>query len=277
MTDNRMQIKLTQMLHWFHDYCVEHNLRYYVIGGTLLGAIRHQGFIPWDDDIDVGMPRADYERLIELLKDYKGEYRLESPKQYSGKIICTYAKLYHTGTTLIEKSIYNLKKGIYVDIFPVDGFGQTEEDGRKYYRKVAFWDSLLTARICAVRKGRSFVKNAAAVAGKLLPMRIDKLVQKVDALCAARDFDSCEYVGVMMSAYRMREMMPKSYYGTPKLCNFEGIQVYGVENAEGYLTQLYGDWRKLPPEEKRVSLHDHVYMNLNESYLDESQENVSSD
>ena len=269
MTDNVMQKKLTQMLGWFHDYCVEHDLRYYLIAGTMLGAARHQGFIPWDDDIDVGMPRTDYERLIELLKDHKGEYQLESPKYYSGKIICTYAKLYHTGTTLIERSIYNLKKGIYIDVFPLDGFGQTKEDGWEHNRKVAFMDNLLAVRVCAVRKGRGFIKNAAAVAGKLLPVSINGLIRKIDTLCAHRNFDECEYVGNMMSVYRLKEMMPRSFYGKPTLYSFEGIQAYGVERPEEYLTQLYGDWRKLPPVEKRVSHHEHVYLNLNKSYLEE--------
>ena len=268
MTNNQMQMKLTHMLSWFHDYCVEHNLRYYLVAGTMLGAARHQGFIPWDDDIDVGMPRADYEKLIDLLKDHKGTYQLESPKHNCGKIIQTYAKLFDTTTTLIERSVYNLKRGIYIDVFPLDGFGQTKEDGLKHNKKVAFLDNLLSVRVCAVRKGRSFIKNAAATLGNVLPINEGKLIRKIDKICASRDFDQYKYVGNMMSVYRHKEMMPKSYYGTPKLYSFEEIQVYGVEDAESYLTHLYGDWRKLPPVEKRVSLHDHVYLNLNKSYLE---------
>ncbi len=270
MANNELQEKLTQMLGWFHAYCTEHDLRYYLIGGTMLGAARHQGFIPWDDDVDVGMPRRDYEKLIALMKDDVGEYRLESPRQYTGKIIASYAKLYHTGTTLIEESIYNLKKGIYIDVFPLDGAGQTREDGIQHYQPIVFWDNILATRVCTVRKGRSFVKNAAAVAGKILPISIGWLIQKLDSMCASRDFDQCEYVGNLMSVYRKKEIMPKAIYGEPTIYRFEGLQVCGVENADGYLTHVYGDWRQLPPEEKRVSLHTHVYMNLNESYLDES-------
>lgn len=69
--DVELKQKLTEMLAWFHNYCVEHNLRYYVLGGTMLGAVRHKGFIPWDDDIDVGMPRADYEKFAQLMESEK--------------------------------------------------------------------------------------------------------------------------------------------------------------------------------------------------------------
>ena len=71
--DVELKQKLTEMLAWFHNYCVEHNLRYYVLGGTMLGAVRHKGFIPWDDDIDVGMPRADYEKFAQLMESEKKE------------------------------------------------------------------------------------------------------------------------------------------------------------------------------------------------------------
>jgi len=263
-----LQKKLTQMLGWFHEYCVEHGLRYYMIGGTMLGAARHQGFIPWDDDVDVGMPRKDYEKLVKLLSQPNGQYVVESPKYFSDKIICTYGKMYHTGTTLIEKSKFNLKKGIYLDIFPLDGFGPTVEDGVKHLKKVTLLDNLLMIRICAFRKGRSFLKNASAMLGWVLPININKLIGKIDALCASRDFDQEAYVGNLMSVYRQREIMPRSYYGTPTLYRFENLQVYGVEDYEGYLTQVYGDWRKMPPVEQRVSKHDHVYMNLEESYLE---------
>ena len=76
---NDLQESLLKMLHWFHDYCIEHDLTYYVLGGTLLGAVRHHGFIPWDDDVDIGMPRDDYERLMELLSSQEGNYLLETP------------------------------------------------------------------------------------------------------------------------------------------------------------------------------------------------------
>ena len=267
MIDPKLQKRLTEMLRWFHAFCAEHDICYYLIGGTMLGAARHQGFIPWDDDIDVGVPRSDYERLMELLREPIDGYVGECAKFHEGKVSFAYGKLYDTGTTLIDNSRYSSRKGIYIDIFPLDGFGDTREDGLAHFKKIKFLENILAIRVCAVRKGRSLLKNAAAIAGKLLPVDDQKLIRKIDALCAGRDFDRCQYVGNMMSVYREREMMPKSFFGTPTLCTFEDIQVYGVENAESYLAQLYGDWRKLPPLEARVSKHEHIYINLDEPYM----------
>ena len=80
---NEMQSKLLDMMKWFHGYCEENGLRYYALGGTALGAVRHGGFIPWDDDLDVGMPRADYDRMISLCENGTGNtrYRIEAPGQ----------------------------------------------------------------------------------------------------------------------------------------------------------------------------------------------------
>ena len=116
---NEMQTRLREMMQSFHGFCVKHNLRYYLVAGTCLGAVRHKGFIPWDDDIDVGMPRADYNRFIELVKTEKmGEnYAVEDPLE-NDDYIYAFAKMYDTSTTLIENTANKLKRGIYIDIFP---------------------------------------------------------------------------------------------------------------------------------------------------------------
>lgn len=258
---------LADMLRWFHNYCEKHGLRYYMVAGTMLGAARHQGIIPWDDDIDVAMPRPDYEKLIELLRKPQDSYVVESPKYHAGRILLATAKLYHTGTTLVEKNKCPIKKGIYIDIFPLDGVGNSLEEGLQSLKKVIFLDNLRAAKVCSVRKGRSLMKNAVAFFGGLLPLRMEKLVRKIDDVCARRNFDDCEYVAIMTSTYRQKDIMPKSYFGTPTLYSFEGFEACGVEQADAYLTHLYGDWRQFPPEEQRVTRHEAIYMNLSEPYM----------
>ena len=116
---NQQQEKLLKILSWFHEYCGRYDLRYYVLGGTMLGAVRHNGFIPWDDDIDVGMPRSDYERLRELSKSIKnqGNYLIEFPGEDNPEYSYFAAKVYDTSTTLIEKQRKPIKRGIYLDVF----------------------------------------------------------------------------------------------------------------------------------------------------------------
>ena len=102
---NGIQLKLLEMFKWYHEFCVDNNLKYYALGGTMLGAIRHKGFIPWDDDIDVGMPRDDYNKFIELTCNKKfGKYIVESIYDNNPDYYYGYSKLYDTSTTLIEKT-----------------------------------------------------------------------------------------------------------------------------------------------------------------------------
>ena len=134
----KLQKRICMILSDFHDFCVENNLQYYAIGGTLLGAMRHHGFIPWDDDADVGMPREDFNRLCELLngKKIKNQYLLESPLSPDKKYTFPYCKLYDTKTTLIENTRIKLVRGVYIDIFPLDGLGNTKEECKKNYKRI---------------------------------------------------------------------------------------------------------------------------------------------
>ena len=150
---NEFQGKLLEMLTWLHEFLQKNHLNYYVIGGTMLGAVRHQGFIPWDDDADIAMPRKDYEKLIDLLKDPVDHYVVESvhspAKDYSYLI----AKLYDTNTTLIDASKTLPKRGLFIDIFPLDGIGETKEDGVKNYKKIKRMCHLHAVKVCRRKKG----------------------------------------------------------------------------------------------------------------------------
>ena len=122
---NPLQQKLLGMLTWLIKYIDDNNIRYYIIGGTMLGAVRHEGFIPWDDDIDIAVPRNDYERLIDLLKSPVDHYVIESPKGEAEDYVYSYAKLYDLNTSMTELARKNVKRGVYIDIFPLDGIGNS--------------------------------------------------------------------------------------------------------------------------------------------------------
>ena len=272
---NELQEKLLDIMAWFHNFCVKENLRYYVIGGTFLGAIRHKGFIPWDDDIDVGMPRRDYEKLITVFQNENNhkidKFKLETPYSNASDYLYTFSKLYDTTTTMVEKLRIECKRGIYLDIFPLDGIGDTKEEAYKNFKKIDFLNMFLMTRVCAIRKSRSFYKNAAIVVSRIIPNFIidnKKLSQKVDQLCKKLDFDTSNYVCNCMSPYRSTEIIEKRLLGKPTEYQFESITVYGPEYYDEYLKHIFGDYRKFPPKEKQVSHHDFVMFDLNKSYLE---------
>ena len=266
-----LQEKLLDILKWFSSFCEENNLRYYLLGGTMLGAMRHEGFIPWDDDIDVGMPRADYERMAQILSENPSEqYAFETPNTEETDYYYPFSKIYDTSTTLIENTKHQIKRGIYIDVFPLDGIGNTEEEAKINYKKVKKIYQLLMTRVGKVRKGRGFVKNAAVVLMQAIPKFIlndKKILKQLDAACAERSFDDCEYIGNLVGNWWEKEIIPKEIMGEPTDCTFEGLTVKGPANADKYLTYIYGDWRKLPPEEKRISHHDFILIDLYKSYL----------
>lgn len=267
---NVIQSRLCEMLGWFHSYCEEHNLTYYAVGGTLLGAVRHKGFIPWDDDVDVAMPREDYNRLISLMYgggNDGGVYVLEQPLS-NKDFVYPFCKLYDTRTTLTEHTRYNTTRGLYLDIFPLDGAGDSERESVKIFKKINGKINWLNTKICAVRKGRAFYKNAAIILSRMLPGKsAQRLIRELNEQCSSRSFYKDEYVCNFFGNWYEKELAKREWFGKPELYAFENITVCGPRDAHSYLTRVYGDYMKLPPEEKRVSHHDYVYIDLENSYL----------
>ena len=267
-----MQIMLLDMLKWFHGFCEENKITYYVLGGTMLGAIRHNGYIPWDDDIDLGIPREDYNRLLTNKARFfskEDRYALESYLDGDWRFDYANAKLYDTSTTLIENRRTRLKRGIFLDIFPLDGAGDNKNEIDANYGSIKRNLELLAVRSSAVRKGRNWWKNLMVRIFSILPYRFynnHKLISDINIRCGLKRFDECEYAGNLIGIYKNREIMPRSYFGKPTLYNFEDIKVYGPEQYDEYLTHLYGDWRQLPPIDKQVSHHDFIELNLHKSY-----------
>lgn len=265
-----LQEKLLELLKWYDQFCRKNNLRYYAIGGTILGAMRHKGFIPWDDDIDVGMPRSDYEKLKQLAKTECGKFRFETYDTEADDYCYAFTKLYDTTTTLVERKRVNVVRGVYIDVFPIDGIGNSKEEGYRNYQLFKKTCQLFETSVSGIREGRSLIKNAAVFACKLIPRIIlnpRSLRIKLNEICMQHDFDQCKYGGNLFGAYWEREILDLSLLGTPKDYKFEDMMIAGPENADGYLTHIYHDWRKLPPKEKQVTHHDFIHLDLEKPYM----------
>lgn len=270
---NEMQSMMLDMIKWFHSFCLKHNIKYYVVGGTMLGAVRHKGFIPWDDDVDIAIPRNDYEKLLAnkeiWLKDEK-RYFLESYHDGNDDFAYPYAKVYDIQTSLVEKNRHHTKRGIFIDVFPLDGIGPTREDAIINYSTIQKKLNLLFARTLEVKKNRKMVKNVAIVISRLIPsfmLSNHKLIAKIDKLCSVRDFESSNYVGNLVGNWGIKEIMPRQYLGTPTLYRFEDTEVFGPENYDDYLTNVYNNWRQLPPIEKQKSDHNYLFVDLHKPYV----------
>ncbi len=276
-----MQEKLLEMIKWFHNWCVEHDLTYFAVGGTMLGAARHQGFIPWDDDLDVGMPRADYIRMCELLEQEQNEqlakgmrprYMVETIYMKRRDYLVPHAKIFDTETELIEHKKLPMKRGIFIDILPLDGTGETVEASKAFFAPIARRLDFLATRVCAVRKGRAPLKNLAVRISHCIPDKFyddNAKMREIDQLCQQHPYETSTYVADLYGIKREKEIMPRTFFGRPKLYRFEDAEIYGVEDQERYLTHLFGNWREYPPIAEQVTHHDYISCDLNRSYLED--------
>lgn len=266
-----LQRKLLEMLIWLDHFCRDHNLQYYAIGGTLLGAMRHQGFIPWDDDIDIGMPRPDYEQLKYLMKnEIFDRYLLETENSNNWEYCYPFSKLYDTTTTLVENVRTGLKRGIYIDIFPIDGIGKGDNPDIRWYSKIKRKYSLYLTRVAGIRKGRNPLKNFSIKVMQIFPQFIIddvKLRKDISVMCQKYSLYDSKWAGNLVGNWWKKEIIPSYFFGKPVEYLFEGFKIYGVERADEYLTALYGEWRKLPPVYAQVSHHDYLKCDLNNGYL----------
>jgi lipopolysaccharide cholinephosphotransferase len=191
-----LQEKLVEMLHWFNNLCINDDIKYYVIDGTMLGAARHKGFIPWDDDVDVALPRPDYERLRKMFGNSQiDKYYLEMPDSTDELFATPYAKLYDTTTTLIENYQKPLKRGVFIDIFPIDTLSHREKEARAKLLQIKRKQNFFMTRVAAYNKNRKFYKNAAIVMSRLVPNSIIKtrdLRIDLDKLCKAEPYDAAK-------------------------------------------------------------------------------------
>ena len=263
-----LQDNLLTMMKWFDSVCRSNGLRYYALGGTMIGAVRHEGFIPWDDDIDVGMPRKDYERLKNILGNtIHDHYVLETPSSSDICFSYPYSKLYDINTTLIENGKRPVKRGTFLDIFQIDGLGDSEVEAKKLYQKYRKKYRFFISRVAAIRKGRGCLKNAAIVLSRLIPFVNDRTLRiKLETPSEISDFDTSKWVSYLYGNWGVREVMPREVFGHPADYKFEDMIIMGVSNYDEYLTRVYGDWRKLPPKEKQITHHDFAYLDLKQSY-----------
>lgn len=240
-------------------FCAENNLVYYLAYGTLLGAVRHKGFIPWDDDIDICMPRPDYERFIKLFPSEKGRIQVVSHK-LDPNYPFYYAKVHDISTVVIENSNYNYKMGVYIDIFPIDAMPTSKKDQDSYMKKFNFYRDIYNIKSFKFRKGRKMMKNIILLCSKLITPFFSKkyLTNKLDQISHTYDYSESDLVSIAASIDQ-RLIFEKKIFSNGIKLKFEDIEASVPLNYHEILKRNYGNYMVLPPEEKRLSHHCMAY------------------
>ncbi|MBE6548114.1 MAG: LicD family protein [Ruminococcaceae bacterium] len=245
-----------------HNICEEQGLGYSLFAGTLLGAVRHKGFIPWDDDLDIFMPRPDYEKLIQYCMEHKTSFRLVCSKTDK-----TYGYLFAKAvddSTFIVEDVANrggAQMGVFVDIFPVDSFGDTPEEAQKNYDKSTFLRELLVAanwKKYFRNKTRKWYYEPIRFAFFVLSrfFSVNKLITKIEAKYPAEEFGSKKYVATLGSSYRKKRKFDEaSLFDEYVDLQFEDRVYKAVKNYDEHLTRVFGNYMQLPPEKDRVTHH----------------------
>ena len=260
LLDELKRIEL-DILQQVHDLCQEQGLRYSLCGGTLLGAVRHKGYIPWDDDIDIFMPRPDYNKLIEYCKTHETPFQLlchETNNRYGylfGKAMSKTAKI------IEENSESNgIEMGVYVDIFPLDGLADTYEKSKKLFNKTRFKRELLVAKNWSrffKSKTHPWYYEPFRFAFFIMSRFVSrgKLIESIQKKYKNFDFDNSKYSATVCGSYRLKEILPTKVYAEYTTIEFEKKEFITIKDYEAYLSSIYGDYMQLPPEEKRCSHH----------------------
>lgn len=252
------------MLRIFADFCQEYKLRYYLCGGSTLGAVRHKGFIPWDDDIDVMMPRPDFERFISLAKERFGheDYRVEYGDGKESSCIYPYGQIWDLATE-IEREYADTNRHLWMDILVVDGLPETMSEIEKLYQRCGQYSKVIQLSKAHLGKGKSaFRKYAKYILKPLASMYgYKRALRKIIALAKQNPYEECGSVGVVTGGlYGAGERMEKTAFEKEVYMEFEG-GFYPLPSCwDAYLTGIYGDYMQLPPIEKRKTHKMKVYL-----------------
>lgn len=246
-----------------HRICMENNITYYLIGGSALGARRHGGFIPWDADIDIAMPREDYEKYGEIAENaakHDFEYcSYKNTENHQGPHAIMYykkAKLVYRDDDLNDEAV---RPYIYIDIFPLDYAPEDERLQKEQAKRIKRINKFIYYKICRIYTDNSFAVKISKkiLRGILSSISLDLLNKKRDEIMRQYDTVPTKYLCSMCSHYSYKKQcMDKAIYGTPQLAKFEDREYYIPQRNEEYLTRIYGDFMKIPSEEEIMRCYE---------------------
>lgn len=255
-----MQLDLMKLL---HEFMQKHEINYYLIAGSALGAARHNGFIPWDDDIDVGLFREDYEKFVKLTDFFDKHYDVVNFKNCNH---CDFAltRIYfpdvYIDNPIIENTI--LDKRLYLDVFPLDNVPDDDEELIKYEKAIVKKKKAIQRIDVRNNNNSRLILTIKKIVSLILRPFRNNILASFDKLCKKYSNSNTRRVCSLSSQYSFKkQVMAKDIYGKPTLHIFETQQFYVPEKLGDYLTTLYGEnYSEVPPVEKRREGHN-IYSN----------------
>lgn len=266
MPDNTLktlQFAELDILKQVKKICDNNNIIYYAVGGTLLGAVRHKGFIPWDDDIDIAIPRPDYDRFLTIaMQELKEPYQLTTIDNRPNGFCYYYARA-ENKSVLIERVETKMKKVVpaWIDIFPLDGVPSDRKTIRRWMKRGNFGRILLDASqysYLAAAKPKNESIRSRFINEWFYRMRFDRLISTeyswrfLNNIITKYDYNTCRYVTNFCGRYGLKEITLKDVFGNGTQILFEDLVIRAPSKYDVYLRQIYGDYMMLPPENERT-------------------------
>ena len=258
MTIREKQKASLDALLFLDDFCKKNNLRYYLAYGTLIGGIRHKGFIPWDDDVDVHIPRPDYERLLSEFSDFSGHFNIVSCHT-DPEYILPYAKIQNMNTARVVWGDKLDHQGIGIDLFPLDGIPDDLASAESAFLKQNNKWLKVTNRLERFRaiKPAGILDCLKSLSGRVAFSTgyLSNSIKKLSKSPFAISYDDADKVGTLVGIHSGKFRPFDKTWFEPCRISFEGYELAAPKGYHEILTMIYGDYMQLPPEEKRITTH----------------------